>query len=181
MHIKMTMEQPSNEENIYQKELDEIAKFVDDYHLSGEDLFTAYKIALGLKDNQVTDEDIRHEILELAKRMNEMMKNGMPVNYITRMIDSKGELENLVVNYHSLVDALRTGEKEKRLLHSIVDEKRTGILSVVDPKTMQEISHMEIPKIEKIDDYLADELAFNIIRLLKKYEGKEIGISFAEH
>jgi hypothetical protein len=168
-------------EDPYKGQLDKIILYSKNHNVASDELSVAYKIALGFKPEEAAKEQkISEEVYALAKDLDNLMHDGLPANRIVELIKSKSDYEYAGDNYHFLVDAMQTGEKEKRLLHSIVDRKRVGTITIMDPKNFNEFAKIEIPKEYEDDKFSSNDLASMLIKTLEKYRDKKVGISFSE-
>ncbi|MDA3815339.1 MAG: hypothetical protein PF549_03155, partial [Patescibacteria group bacterium] len=162
-------------------QVDEVVSFAKENNLSGDELDFAYQMALGV----VSPEDIQsknpsEKVFALAKKMDEFMQDGLAVNKIIKIIETKKEFEGAVNTYYDLVDIMKVGEKEKKVLRSIMDNQRSGTLMIVEPKTMREIDGIKIPEELKDEKYAKNSLAVILVSRLAQYKDKEIGITFSE-
>jgi len=109
----------------------ELMDFSRKNKISGDELELAYKLAMGVAEEK---ERAREEVIALAKKMEEFMKNGLAINRIVEMIGSKREYEAACDNYYNLVSTMPISEREKEVLVSIVKKKRAGKLTITDKK-----------------------------------------------
>jgi hypothetical protein len=172
---------PTGNNNQEDEQLKEVIAYVKDNGITSEEMLIAHKLALGFKPEEATKEkEIRKEVSVLAKSMDDLMREGMPVDYFVRLIKTKTDYESMCDNYNALVNAMQIGEKEKMLLHSIVDKKRIGIVSIVNAKNFDIIDEIEIPKEYGGDEYSPNDFAGKLINFLGAYKDQNIGISFSE-
>lgn len=163
------------------KQVDELVSFSRENNLSGNELDFAYQIALGVvSPEDIQSENPREEVFALARKMDEFMQDGLAVNKITKIINTKKEFDDSVKTYYDLVDSMKIGEKERTVLKSIVDNKRSGTLMIVKPKTMEEIEGIKISEEIKDEKYTKNYIAIMLISHLLQYKDKEIGITFSE-
>ncbi len=145
--------QPKREER-ENGQVEELTEFINNNDLSGEEINNAYLIAMGIgldnPDVEGATNPPRKEVYLLAERMNQLMNEGLVVNRITELIESKKEsekkLSNAVHDYNIAVDSSNFSDREKKLLKSIIRDLREGTLSVSclvrDSKTNRE---QEVP------------------------------------
>ncbi len=131
------------------------------------------------------DEDIApaitKEVKALAQLLNKHIENGFPLNEIADMVSSRSRLESLKDNFYKWITELTISENEKKLLRSIVEERRTGTITFVDKKTGDDIIEFKIPK-DEAQRSSTPVWAFNFERFLKdaiaRSTGKGIQIWF---
>lgn len=171
---------PPEIEDPYKDQLDKIISYSKENKITSDELSTAYKIALGFEPEEATKEQkISEKVYALAKDLDGMMHDGLPANRIVEIIEAKSDYESAGDNYHSLVDVMQIGEKEKRLLHSIVDKKRVGTITVMDPKSFNEFIRIEIPREYEDKKFSSNDLANELLVILKQYKDEKVGISFS--
>lgn len=175
--MKNPMEQPGQKnEDPQEAQEDEIIDFAKVYKLSSEELFAAYQIALGFPPEEIEGKQpLREEVYTLAKKMDELMKNGLAVNRISSIIDSKKIYEAPVQSYFSFVDTMAVTDEEKDILKYIVEKKKSGILSITFEQ-LDDVMEVSVSKGARSKE----DLAFELLNVLISCKGQEIKINFTE-
>jgi len=114
----------------------------------------------------------------LAKMMGEHLQNGLAVNRIAGLIDTKRLYEAAVEIYSVMVEGMQITEEEKKLLKSIVAEKKSGVITVVDDQTGEKLITITVTKGSPPDGYERNALAGNLIQYLQEYKDRKVGITF---
>lgn len=119
------------------------------------------------------------EILEIAEVMRSMSDRGFPINRFPEMIAAKDEVEHEGEMLLSLVDRLSISDKEKAMLRSIVEKRRSG---TIDCYAGDRIVHsIEIDPKGKDEEDLLKELLDGIARFLRNLpEGVSYQFTFSE-
>lgn len=152
--------------------------FCGGHALSGDEIETAYLVAQGIYEEKVGGENPRAEVFELAKMMDESMTAGFPVNRVIDLIKDQRRFEDAPNSFYELVNNLNTSDKEKTILRSIVENKRSGNLTVFDGNTNQLLYDAVI----KFSNKSANEKNILAARLLKVFSGardNKISLYFA--
>lgn len=166
----------------WHREREKIAEYIEKNNINSRELEAAYQLALGVPEN---DEDIAplltNEVKSVTKLLEKHISDGFPLNEIAEMITDRTRLESTKDSFHKWVSGLSLSQNEKKLLHSIVEERRVGTIQFVDKKTGNDIFEFKIPKTE-VSHSSTPVWAFNFERLLKdalaRSTGKGIAIWF---
>jgi len=116
----------------------------------------------------------------LADLFENYITQGVPLNAIKDLVESRDVFEGLEETYYEIVDDLNITEKEKRVLNSIVRESRVGSLIVMDPKSKEEVVVVEIPKELRQTDKSSKIIASSLLELFHKIQDRKIEILFTE-
>lgn len=153
--------------DIWFREKEKITEYIEKNDISSRELEVAYQLALGVTED---DEDIApaitKEVKTLAQLLHKHIENGFPLNEIAEMISSRTLLELSKDDFHKWLTELSITENEKKVLRSIVEERRVGTITFVDKKTGEDIFEFKIPKGEA---FLSSTpvWAYNFERFLK--------------
>ena len=165
----------------WQEQIQEINDIMHQGKFNGMELRLAYQMSLGLSEGETSYPDkITGKIRDLSVRLTDMSKNGLPLTAIVGILKEVEEKESSVDVYSELVSSLAISEKEKAVLYSIVQNKRSGVLIISDAKTLREFAKIKIPEFSK-DDYPAYQVAKELTAALYLFkDGAKIEISFME-
>jgi len=179
MDMKNPMEYPEGSKDPQEDQLKEIVSFSKSNNISSEELFIAYKLAMGLSFGELDlKQPPRETVFALAKMMGEHLQNGLAVNRIAGLIDTKRLYEAAVEIYSVMVEGMQITEEEKKLLKSIVAEKKSGVITVVDDQTGEKLITITVTKGSPPDGYERNALAGNLIQYLQEYKDRKVGITF---
>jgi hypothetical protein len=171
----------SANENTQMSQIKKIEDFSKEHNIDSKDLFTAYEMALDSSFEEETSKNsIREEVKNLAKMMDDFMKDGLTLNRIKKLIDSRSEYDSACKNYYAMVNGMQINDKGKRMLASIVEKKRTGTLMISDAQTAEELGEINIPKDVEKDEHSQNDLAVELIQCLSRYKDQKIEIMFSE-
>jgi hypothetical protein len=171
-----------NYDDPQKKQEEEIVALAKKNNLSGDEIYTAYKMAMGIISEDETaekKEPIRPEIKELAQKIEALMADGLAANRITGLIDSKFDYESAEETYKIMIDIMQINDKEKKTLLSIVENKRSGTLTIIDAQTRQEHDIKILLKTAG-EKYEPNDIAALLIGPLKGYMNKKVEILFVE-
>lgn len=110
--------------------------------------------------------------------MDKYMKSGLPVNRITELIVSKENYELAPDLYYKMIEIMQVTDKEKKILRSIVEKRRSGKLAILDPKTKTELGEISVPSDVGSEKYPQNYLAAQLISHLLKFKDREVEIIF---
>jgi len=162
-------------------QIKKIEDFSKKHDIGSTDLFAAYEMALDSSlEEETSKNSIREEVKNLAKMMDDFMKDGLTLNRIKELINSRSEYEAACKNYYAMVNGMQINDKGKRMLNSIVEKKRTGTLMISDAQTAEELGEINIPKDVEKDEHSQNDLAIELIRCLSRYKDKNIEVMFSE-
>jgi hypothetical protein len=138
-------------------------------------------MSLGLSEDETSYPDkINDKVRELAAKFTDMSKNGLPLTIIVELLEQIEEKESVVDVYHALVDTLAISDKEKAVLHSIIQNKRSGTLTIFIAETLKELEKIKIPTFPE-DNYPIYQVVQNLNGILNLFsDGAKIEISFTE-
>jgi len=170
----------SDVEDVDKSRVESLVTFVKKHNISSDELFTAYQLAMGIHsiDNNGAL-TTREEVSNLSKMMEDFMNKGLPVNRIAELVTIKKDYEEIPETYYMMVDKiLKITENERKVLRSILERKRPGILTVYNPKTHQELEVVNIPSEVTGDDYPLNILGAGLVEYLIKFKDQHIEIVF---
>lgn len=149
----------------------DITLYIQENKLSPTDLEDAYFIALGISPNVIKNE----AIYTLAQKIEQHSKQGLSLTKIKDAIEFGFEDQNALQNYTDFVSRMKITEREKQVLLSIVEKKRSGELQIRDLENGQ-VSVLKIE--EKIIEYPKDFWALAMMNTLKDYISRPVSITF---
>ncbi|MDP3957722.1 MAG: hypothetical protein Q8Q10_04445 [bacterium] len=174
------MEKPKLEDpqDAQQKKIKDFSKA---NRLTSDQMFAAYELALGVNEpNEEMRARIPASVKELANLIAGEMANGLALNRIAALVGSKREHEGAYDKYLSVVTTLNISEKEKQILRSIVEKKRSGILTISESASGKDIAWITLPEEVSNTDFPVNDLASILLQKLPEFQGKKISISFSE-
>lgn len=115
-------EQPKKIENPDDFELEKFKNFLDENEYSADQIREAYIRLVGVSEEGVSSPEV--EII--LGRMNEMVENKFPLNRFAEIIENKQNFEDATILFSRYVDSLKISDKEKDVLRSIVEGRRSG-------------------------------------------------------
>ncbi|MFZ1720049.1 MAG: hypothetical protein WAU28_01700 [Candidatus Moraniibacteriota bacterium] len=175
--MKNPMEFPKTGDDPQEKQLEEIISFSKSNNISSEELFVSYQLAMGLSLEELELKQApREEVFSLSKIMGEHMKNGLAVNRIAGLVESKKDYETAAETYSMMVDELKITKKEKGVLKSIVIGKRPGVITIINDETSEDLA--EITILKEVESMEMNEVAATLIGHLRQYMDKKISIRF---
>jgi len=150
--------------------LQDIVLFCRQHNISNEELVEAYCMALGTNQENIDlSKPLSEQFFQLAQKIDEYSKQGLPLDYIANLIKKGKEFENMTHTFNEYVDSLSLSDAEKKILRSIIEKKRIGILEIsnkVNGKTLWDIKLNE--KIVNDPLIKSQDLAMKILEGLKK-------------
>ena len=165
--------------SLEKEQMKDIRYFAVKHAVTSAELFVAYQIALGISPGEVeTKQPIRAEVFTLAEKMDKYMGSGLPVNRITELIVSKENYELAPNLYYKMVEIMQVTDKEKGVLRSVLEKRRSGKLIIVDPKTQTELAEINIPSDIGTEKYTQNYLAAQLISHLLEFKDRKIEIMF---
>lgn len=175
-------ELPNTErEDTQQKQLAEIAAFADKHGITSHEMFIAYELGVGVPlERETKREPIREEVYSLARMIDERVCNGLALNRVAEIIGKAQEYESAVTRFDSLVEVLHVGEIEKSLLRSIVENMRSGTLTITDARTRTVLCELEIPEDVTDGECLQSDVALKIGNILVNVKDRDIEVDFSE-
>ncbi|MFH0969080.1 MAG: hypothetical protein V1804_01085 [Patescibacteria group bacterium] len=179
--MKNPLESPiERNENPQLIQMKELVDFSKKNNISSEELNAAYEMALdSLTEEADIENPVRKEVVALAKKMDDFMRNGLPANRIAELIGTKRTYELSEETYYAMVDNMQINEKGKKVLRSIVDKKRAGTLTIIDPQTLEELNEVVVSK-DITSSYSQNDIAAILLIHLAKFRDKKIEIVFSE-
>ena len=161
------------------EQIDDIISFVKERGMTGAELGVAYEIAMGIPPEPKEGEGpARSDVYELAKKLDDHMKNGLAVNRIQELIQTKADYESTPHTYDALIDTLHITDKEKNVLRSIVERKRSGTLMILDPKTRGELGRIDV-SFNESSGFEQNDVAGKLIVLLAQWRDTPVEILFS--
>jgi hypothetical protein len=119
------------------------------------------------------------EILEIGELMRSMADRGFPINRFPEIISAKDDIEHEGELLLSLIDRLSISDKEKVMLRSIVEKRRSGTIDCYAGDRI--IRSFEIDPKGKEEEDLLRELLSEIARFLRDLpEGTPYQFTFSE-
>jgi hypothetical protein len=163
-------------EDSKEKMTKEFTDFIKANEFTSAQMDEAYLRMLGASESDSQDPDIE----KIAMKMEEMSQNGFPTTKMTEIIGIKRTYENAVPTYHEFIDCLEISDKEKRVLLSIVDRKRSGeIECYVDNEV---ISSFKINTVDVPVELVAFEVSKSINKIITRLpKGKKYAFAFSEN
>ena len=171
-------EKPVQNDDPDKDKADELVKLFKKITPRRRQVNEAYEIAMGIRERG--DGPDSAPVNAMADKMSELMDAGMSANRIAAMIDNLGDIEDAPSRYMEIVERMGINEKGKKLLRSIIEKKRTGMLTFYNEKGA-EIAAFEIrPEFKAGDQNPEEMLAFKLNELLSRVADKKVQISFTE-
>jgi len=141
----------------------------------------AYQHALGIP----IDEEVREEVYQLAQKMDDLMKCGLPVNRIVQMIKKQerdeSTMESLHNNFLDLITKLDISIKERAVLQSIVATQKEGKLVISDHKSGTELFTRILRRDENMSDSMYKKIILlNMVDMLGQSQDRKIEIAFSD-
>lgn len=171
-------------ENIYQPETSadqdekirkEFVEFIDANEFTSDQMCEAYYQLCGVSENKEQDPAVE----KIFKKMNEMVENSFPLDKLAELIGLKQNYENAVPDYYQCIDNLNISYKEKNVLRSIVEKKRSGEIEFfVDDRI---IANFKIKRTDTSIEILAIKLKNVIQEIIKRApQNKKFKFMFTE-
>ena len=163
-------------ESINDKLEQDFKKLIEDKKISSEDIKEAYFRSLGISESAEQNENVKF----LADEMSQMIQDGFPLNRFARLIESKEFVESIIPGYFEYIDSLDITEPEKKMLHSIIEEERSGEVYVLvdgDQFAEFELNAKGIPK--QAQAVILKNTLERVIENIPK--GKKYGFQFSEY
>ena len=141
------------------KELLLFIDFIKEGNYSAEQLREAYYRFCGVSQQSERDDPA---IVTIVEKMKEMSDNHFPINYFAEIAGLKEHHEDLSVNFKKYIEELTISNREKRVLISIIEKKRSGNLEFFVNN-----EHVAVIKIDAqgID---IDMLAYKLLQSIQK-------------
>lgn len=169
-----------NKQESDENRLMDIVEFARKHDITSQELMTAYEMALGVPHNETSIENpTREEVYALAQKIDKQTKNGLPLNKIAWLIGTKTEYEQAVPNYLLAVNSMLLTDNEKRVLRSVIEKERKGVLTILDAKSERELKEIQIPP-KYFKEFNTNQTALYLIYNLRKYAKQNIKIIFVE-
>ena len=111
----------------------------------------------------------------LAQKIEEYTKQGLSLTKIKDVIEFGFEDQNVLQDYALFVNEMKITDREKDILLSIVEKKRSGELKIQDLENGQ-VSVLKID--EKTTEYPKDFWALAMMNTLKDYLSRPISVTF---
>lgn len=160
----------------------ELINFIKNSKISGAELEIAFSVAMGDSPKADPGKPLREEVYALAKMLDEFTAKGLPIAEAMALIETQKNYEMAGETYNDMVDnALRISDKEKRVLKSIVDEKRFGILTIIDSRTGRMLEQVNTSGAAPKGEFTKNNLASFLIWSLSRYKNQELKITFEEN
>lgn len=176
--MKNTIELPGKRyEGAEIKQQAELVDFIRENKVDSQEFSDAYLIALGSSPEINPNHPLREEVYALAKMLDDFMSKGFTMDKVGELIKTKRDYESSCETYASMVDIMQISDKEKKLLKSIVNNKRQGVLTIFDVQSGKEIDEINIPE-DILKKYSKNDLAAILISSLSDYKNKKIEITF---
>lgn len=156
-----------------------IGLYISEHNISSRDQYLAYKIMMGFSDDElgVVSQKVVRDLASLLSTYAE----SYPVSDLTRMIDNNIELENNVAHCFLVINTLQTSEHERELIRKIIQDVRTGILTIEvearHERYIIEIAKKQFSQTPKIESQ-SRELALKILSVIAKFENEEVSVLF---
>ncbi len=163
-----------------QEKLEDITDYVRENKISGTELRIAHEIALGISPEESgRTEEIRQEVRDLGDKIEEHTKNGLPINLVAEFMLKVEEYDLADQSYFNLVDDLPITDKEKKILYSVVTDKRVGIITFWDRHANSVVASIEIPQEAEREEVLPKDIAMDLIKIIQRLKGyKKLEVEF---
>lgn len=115
-------EQPRETENQDDFEVEKFKNFLDENEYSADQIREAYLRLVGVSE----ESEVSPEVDIILGRMSEMVENKFPLNRFAEIIEDKQNFEDAPILFFQYVDSLKISDKEKDVLRSVVDGRRSG-------------------------------------------------------
>lgn len=100
----------------------EFVRFIGDHRCTADQIRKAYYRLCGVSEDE--GRDVAVEII--AQEMKSMTARKFPLNRFAVLVGAKQEYEDSVKLFSAYVDQMAVSDREKQMLHSIVDQRRAG-------------------------------------------------------
>lgn len=144
-----------------------------------KEMTKAYEMALGLEEND-SPKPVREEIGIMAEKMKKFIDDGLALNRIVELINQKVDYESAPEKYYEMVNKMPINEKGKRMLISIVEKRRSGVITIFDDSKEKKLQEIAISKGISDKEYSQSDLAIQLIYLLDPFKDKKVEIMFSE-
>jgi hypothetical protein len=141
-----------------------ILDFLTTRGMKGSDLREAYLLALEINDDE---HEASQDVKDLSDKLKGLFSQGLALNRVTDLITFQEKFENSTIEYSDLVEKLLLTEREKKVLTSIVEQQRSGTLSVF----INKLGVVDELNINKEGSASKEELASNLLRFLARFAG----------
>ena len=157
------------------KESRSLALFINEHHLSADQIREAYYRLCGVSEDESEDAGVDM----LLERMQKMTDEGYPINRFVSLVEAKQETEDAKETCFSYIETLPVSTNEKSVLRSIIEDLRSGELSLF----VGDREYVSIT-IRTEKDSSSEALALRLLEELKKAiahvgEGKTYEFAFA--
>ncbi len=157
----------------YKAPTERIGEFISENEISTEDLEKAYLMALETPLRSINSNDTTKD--KLVKLISDEFDAGLPISVVGSIVALLRHYERVVPDFIDFVRGLKTTEREKEVLESVVKECRQGELvvsSVDDSCTIKII----IPNSET--GITSRDIAQTVLSELRFIIGEKINITF---
>jgi len=115
-----------------QGQIVEISRYCNQHSLTHEEFEVAYFVALGspLTDMDTVLEEKRDVVRKLSEMMKDFFAKGLPLNKVAELMYFKRQVAEASERFIQMVDVLDVTQREKMLLKNIVQQRRSGTLTV---------------------------------------------------
>ncbi len=160
-----------------------INEFTETFILSGDytsqEMKTAYLKLIGVNEGTLSEKE---QVL-LAK-MYEMEEKKLPINKFAEMAEAKERLERMPQEYESFIDTLDISGREAQVLKSIVQENRSGMLTLTSGDMPEDEINIHIHE-DNNSEPNQEVKAMELVRVLKAImtdipKREELEIAFEE-
>jgi hypothetical protein len=177
--MKNPYEKSANQEDLDSAMKKEVVDFIRTANLTSEETFKAYELALGFEMKETGGGTAREEVYKLAKLLEGHMDRGLPLNAVVELIESRSDFERLEETYYETVNQMNISDSEKKVLHSIVKDVRSGELSIMDTQSKREIAEVKIPAEIRQEKNSRRILAASLLDVFQRFRGRKIEIIFS--
>jgi len=161
----------------YAQQTDVFVRFIQEKGFTIDHVYQAYLQFVGGSEHASPDVAIDC----IIEKMEEMAtsEEGFPLNRFTSIMKIEGVFQNELERYHRYVNTLNISEKEKNILHSIVDKHRKGEVDCFIEGTL--IESFKVGEVPVSEITLASELTQKLSRIKKQVrQGKQYEFRFTE-
>lgn len=163
---------PNSEKGDIDNNIDNIINFIAAKKINGNELRSAYELAMNIAENKEGEQPPREEIYQLAKLIQEKINSGTAINKFAELIVEKEAYDNSPETCKRLINNLQISKKEKVVLRSIIDNSRTGTLTIrVEVANLEHKEDFDIVSEKGKGEEARKEIAANLIKILDQYKG----------
>jgi hypothetical protein len=162
--------------------LERIHTFVFENRMKSEEVEEAMFREVDESGNPTQVPETDDVVSRLAEMFAEAHRQGVPFNEVIGVLRVRQLVEDAPKRFDALLGTLRTDDRSKEVLRSVVEKGRAGTITLIDPKTGKELDLMRLqPQFKTADRvYRAQELIFSLSGSKVVRFGFPFEISFEE-